>query len=61
MPLLVSDCGYGIGIAAENTVMCCAISSHGTFVHTEGSGQIDYYFLYGENQEAVLRLYQKLQ
>lgn len=61
MPLLVSDYGYGIGIAAENTVMCCAISSHGTFVHTEGSGQIDYYFLYGENQEAVLRLYQKLQ
>lgn len=60
MPLLVSECGYGIGIAAENTVMCCTISTHGTFVHTEGNGQIDYYFLCGENQGAVLELYQKL-
>lgn len=60
MPLLVSGCGYGIGIAEEKTVMCCTISTHGTFVHTEGKEQTDYYFLYGENQEAILGLYQKL-
>lgn len=60
MPLLVSEYGYGIGIAAEKTVMCCTISTHGTFVYTEGKAQIDYYFLYGKNHEDILRLYQKL-
>ncbi|MCI9442830.1 MAG: DUF4968 domain-containing protein [Ruminococcus sp.] len=60
MPLLVSEYGYGIGIAAEKTVMCCTISTHGAFVHTEGKEQIDYYFLHGEHHEDILGLYQKL-
>ena len=44
MPLLVSGYGYGLGIAAEETAMCCNIPMYGTYLYTEGSGQIDYYF-----------------
>lgn len=60
MPLLISGYGYGIGASAEKTVMCCTIPMHGTYLYTEGKEQIDYYFLYGGNKEAVLALYQKL-
>ena len=51
MPLLVSGYGYGLGIAAEETAMCCNIPMYGTYLYTEGSGQIDYYFLFGEITE----------
>lgn len=61
MPLLVSEYGYGIGAAAEETVMCCAIPTYGTYLYMEGTGQIDYYFLYGGDYDAVLGLYRKLQ
>ncbi len=60
MPLLVSEYGYGIGSAAGTTVMCCAIPMYGTYLYTEGADQIDYYFLYGEDQKGTLKLYQKL-
>ncbi len=60
MPLVVSAYGYGLGIAAEETVMCCDIPVYGTFLHTEGSRCIDYYFIYGENYEGILNLYKKL-
>lgn len=61
MPLVVSELGYGIGIAAENTVMCCAIPMYGPYLYTEGSGQIDYYFFFGGSSEETLRLYRKVQ
>lgn len=60
MPLLVSEYGYGIGVAAEQTVMCCAIPKYGPYLYTEGAKQMDYYFLYGGNYEATLELYQRL-
>lgn len=61
MPLLVSKYGYGLGIAAEETVLCCNIPMYGTYLYTEGPGQIDYYFIYGENYSRILELYQKIQ
>ena len=61
MPLLVSANGYGIGVSAEKTAMCCTIPMYGNYLYTEGSEQIDYYFLYGENREQVFALYKKLQ
>lgn len=61
MPLIVSRNGYGIGVAAEQTAMCCTIPMYGNYLYTEGGGQIDYYFLYGPDREKVLGLYQKLQ
>ncbi len=60
MPLLVSDAGYGIGIAAPGTVLCCAISMYGTYVYADGTDQTDYYFLYGKSREGAVKLYRKL-
>lgn len=61
MPLLVSGYGYGIGIASEETVLCCTIPMYGTYIHTEGNGQIDYFFLYGEDYTGILELYRMIQ
>ncbi len=61
MPLLVSGRGYGIGVAASHTVMCCTIPMYGNYIYTNGTGQIDYYFLYGKEPQHVLTLYQQLQ
>lgn len=61
MPLVISEQGYGIGAAAANTVMCCAIPMYGSYLYTEGSGQIDYYFLFGGSTEETLKLYWLLQ
>lgn len=60
MPLVVSGYGYGLGIAADETVMCCDVPLYGTYLYTEGAGQIDYYFLYGKNYEGILKLYKDL-
>ena len=57
MPLLISENGYGIGIAAENNVICCDIPMYGPYVYTEKKEQIDYYFLYGGDYEHTLQLY----
>ena len=61
MPLVVSEYGYGLGIASEETAMCCAVPVYGTYLYTEGSCQIDYYFLYGKNYDGILGLYKELQ
>lgn len=61
MPLIVSDFGYGLGVAAQETVMCCNVPVWGTYLYTEGSCQIDYYFLYGGNYRETLSLYKELQ
>lgn len=60
MPLIVSEYGYGLGIASEETVMCCAVPLYGTYLYTEGAGQIDYYFIYGRDYEEILGLYKEL-
>lgn len=57
MPLLISENGYGIGIAAENDVICCDIPMYGPYVYTEKKEQIDYYFLYGGDYDHTLQLY----
>lgn len=60
MPLLVSEYGYGIGVAAGETVMCCDISMYGPYIYTDNAKQIDYYFLLGDNYETILNLYKKV-
>lgn len=61
MPFLISTNGYGIGVAAQQTVFCCMIPMYGNYVYTSGSRQIDYYFVHGGSREKVLKLYQILQ
>ena len=60
MPLLLSEYGYGIGTAAERTVMCCMVPMYGNYVYTDGADQIDYYFLYGGDRKQTLNLYYKI-
>lgn len=60
MPLLISEYGYGIGAAAEKTVMCCDIPMYGPYLYADGMKQIDYYFLYGKDREHTLELYKKI-
>lgn len=60
MPLLVSEYGYGIAVAAEKTAMCCAIPMYGPYLYMDGAKQADYYFLYGEDREHTLELYKKV-
>ncbi len=59
MPLLYSEYGYGIG-AAATTAICCTIPMYGQYLYTQGSGQADYYFLYGGGYEGVLALYKEV-
>ena len=60
MPLLISDKGYGIGITAEHSVICCTIPTYGNYVYTDGTDQIDYYFIYGGDSKNTLELYKKI-
>lgn len=60
MPLLLSGKGYGISVAAENTVAFCGVGTYGQYISTEKETQIDYYMLYGGNNEENLRLYKSL-
>lgn len=57
MPLLFSENGYGIGVAACHTVLCCNIPMYGPYLYTDGVHQIDYYFLCGNTYESILELY----
>lgn len=60
MPLVFSDRGYGIGVAGEQTVMCCAIPMYGMYLYADGKDEVDYYFIYGKTYEGILELYKML-
>lgn len=60
MPLLLSGKGYGISVAAENTVAFCGVGTYGQYISTEKETQIDYYVLFGGSNEENLRLYKSL-
>ena len=60
MPLVLSGKGYGIGVAATQSVLLCNIKTYGPYISTHGDGQIDYYFIYGGNNEKTIALYKKL-
>ena len=47
MPLVVSDKGYAIAVAAEKTAMFCGITMYGQYIYTDVTDQLDYYFMYG--------------
>jgi len=59
MPLLLSEKGYGISVSAENTAYFCGVGVYGQYICTENEAQIDYYVLFGGNNEENLRLYKR--
>lgn len=60
MPLLLSGKGYGISVSAEDTAYFCGVGVYGQYICTEKEKQIDYYVLFGGNDEENLRLYKLL-
>ncbi len=60
MPLVLSNKGYAIGVAAGSTVLFCNVRTYGQYIYTQGTGQIDYYFIYNENQERNIEQYRNL-
>ena len=60
MPLVLSNKGYALGVAAGSTVLFCNVRTYGQYVYTQGTGQIDYYFIYDENQEKNIAQYRNL-
>ena len=60
MPLVLSGKGYGIAVAAEDTVLFSNISTYGNYIYCDKSKQSDYYFLFGGNSEKTMELYRKM-
>lgn len=60
MPLVLSNKGYAIGVAAGSTVLFCNVRTYGQYIYTQGTGQIDYYFICDENQERIIEQYRNL-
>ena len=60
IPLLVSNRGYGIAAAASRTALLCNVRTFGTYLHTAGDGQIDYYFILGKDREEIVKQYKEL-
>ena len=60
MPLFVSNRGYGIAAAAARTALLCNVRTFGTYLHTAGDGQIDYYFILGKDREEIVKQYKEL-
>ena len=57
LPFLLSDKGYGILLPTDNPVMCCDISTYGSYLYTENETQIDYYFIAGKQANTILNAY----
>lgn len=57
LPFLLSDKGYGILMATDAPTMCCDIPTYGSYLHTEGDSQIDYYFITGKQPNTILNAY----
>lgn len=60
MPLIASNRGYGIAAAASKTALLCNVRTFGTYLHTAGDGQIDYYFILGKDREEIVKRYKEL-
>jgi len=60
MPLLLSGKGYGIAVSAENTAYFCGVGVYGQYICTEQETQMDYFVLFGGNNEENILLYKLL-
>ncbi len=54
LPFLFSDQGFGILTASENPVISCDLPSYGTYLHTEGEEQLDFYFIAGKTPDTLM-------
>ncbi|MCM1135809.1 MAG: AAA family ATPase [Clostridium sp.] len=59
LPIVISDSGYGIVLAAD-TAVCCDIPAYGSYLYMEGTRQADYYFIGGAEPKKVEAACKKL-
>ena len=57
LPLIISDQGYGILMAAQSPVMCCDIPAYGSYLSADNELQLDFYFIGGKKQSTVMNAY----
>ncbi len=57
LPFLLSEKGYGIVLAADSPVICCDLSTYGTYLCAESEVQMDYYFIAGKRPNTILNAY----
>lgn len=56
-PLLHSNTGYGIAVAADSDVLCCNIPMYGPYVSAWNIETVDYYFIAASGEEQVIERY----
>ncbi len=54
LPFLISDKGYGILPVTEADCLFCNIPAYGSYLYTENKDQMDYYFIGGGTQKAIM-------
>ena len=52
LPVIFSEQGYGIVLAAD-TAVSCDIPAYGSYLYMENKGQLDYYFIAGEERKEI--------
>lgn len=60
LPFLLSDKGYGILLASDGPAFSCDIPTYGSYLYTEGAGQMDYYFIAGKQANTILAAFDYL-
>ncbi len=53
LPFLFSDQGYGILVSSQGPVYYCDLAAYGTYLHTEGDEQMDFYFIAGSTPHTL--------
>lgn len=56
-PMVHSNLGYGIAVAADSDILCCNIPMYGPYISTEHMELIDYYFIIGATEADVINRY----
>lgn len=54
LPFLLSEKGYGILLAADSPVICCDLSTYGTYLYAASEVQMDYYLIAGKRPNTIL-------
>lgn len=60
LPLLWSEKGYGIAVAADQEATCCHIQGKGTYISLRNQKLTDYYFIIGSTKEEIVELYRDI-
>ena len=60
LPLVLSNKGYGLMVAAGTPVFCCNLPGNGPQICIENSTVLDYYFIMGKDAEEIYAFYKEL-